>query len=146
MSPRILFVCLGNICRSPSAEAVMRARAPDLALDSAGTSDWHVGAPPCPQMVAAAGRRGVDLSALRARQIHAGDFAAFDLIIGMDGDNIREIERLRPAGSTTPVRLFTDYAPETGASHVPDAYYTHDYDGALDLIEACAAGLQRALG
>lgn len=118
---------------------------PGLHLDSAGTSNWHVGAPPCPQMIAAAARRGHDISGLRARQISGADFARFDLIIGMDADNIAGIERLRPAGDATPVRLFTHYAPETGATHVPDAYYTHDYDGALDLIEACAAGLMRAL-
>lgn len=74
-----------------------------------------------------------------------GDFGRFDLIIGMDAQNIDDIERLRPAGDATPVRLFTDYAPETGADHIPDAYYTRDYDGALDLIEACAAGLMREM-
>lgn len=143
---RILFVCLGNICRSPSAEGVLRALAGEaLELDSAGTGAWHIGEPPCPQMVAAAARRGVDISRLRARQISRGDFGRFDLIIGMDRQNIDDIERLRPAGDATPVRLFTDYAPETGADHIPDAYYTHDYDGALDLIEVCAAGLLRAL-
>jgi len=144
-APRILFVCLGNICRSPAAEGVMRALAPGLTLDSAGTSGWHRGDPPCPPMVAAAARRGVDLSALRSRQVVAGDFARFDLIIGMDDENIRDLEALRPAGNATALRRFTDYAPETGMDHVPDAYYTHDYEGALDLIEACAAGLLRSL-
>lgn len=143
---RVLFVCLGNICRSPSAEGVLRALAgAALEIDSAGTGAWHIGEPPCPQMVAAAARRGVDISGLRARQISRGDFGRFDLIIGMDGQNIDDIERLRPVGDATPVRLFTDYAPETGADHIPDAYYTHDYDGALDLIEACAVGLMRTL-
>jgi low molecular weight protein-tyrosine phosphatase len=146
MTQRILFVCLGNICRSPTAEGVMRTLAADsLVLDSAGTSTWHLGEPPCPQMIAAAARRGHDISALRGRQIARADFDRFDLIIGMDGENIDAIERLRPAGNTTPVRRFTDYAPETGMDHVPDAYYTRNYDGALDLIEACAAGLMRAL-
>lgn len=116
-----------------------------LTLDSAGTSNWHEGEPPCPQMVRAAARRGYDISALRARQMSRTDFGRFDLIIGMDGENIADIEALRPAGSGVPVRLFTDYAPETGMDHVPDAYYTRDYDGALDLIEACAAGLMRDL-
>lgn len=143
---RILFVCLGNICRSPSAEGVVRALAGDkLDLDSAGTGSWHIGEPPCPPMIEAAGRRGVDISRLRARQMTRGDFGRFDLIIGMDAQNIDDIERLRPAGDATPVRLFTDYAPETGADHIPDAYYTRDYDGALDLIEACAAGLMREM-
>lgn len=143
---RILFVCLGNICRSPSAEGVVRALAGDkLDLDSAGTGSWHIGEPPCPPMIEAAARRGVDISRLRARQMTRGDFGRFDLIIGMDAQNIDDIERLRPAGDATPVRLFTDYAPETGADHIPDAYYTRDYDGALDLIEACAAGLMREM-
>ncbi len=149
MTRRILFVCLGNICRSPSAEGVFRAVAEaaglDVALDSAGTGDWHIGEAPCPGMVHAAAARGIDISGLRARQMGPDDFAAFDLIIGMDPGNIEDIEMLRPHGVQTTVRLFTDYAPETGASHVPDAYYTRDYDGALDLIEACAAGLARAL-
>jgi len=143
MTRSILFVCLGNICRSPSAEAVVRARADGLGLtlDSAGTGDWHIGEPPCPGMVRAADARGIDLTGLRARQIDPEDFARFDLIIGMDPSNMEDIEAIRPAGAETPARLFTDYAPETGANHIPDAYYTRDYDGALDLIEACAEGL-----
>lgn len=143
MTRSILFVCLGNICRSPSAEAMVRARADGLglSLDSAGTGDWHIGEPPCPGMVRAAAARGVDLSGLRARQIGPDDFARFDLIIGMDPSNMEDIEAIRPPGTDTPARLFTDYAPETGATHIPDAYYTRDYDGALDLIEACAEGL-----
>ena len=144
---RVLFVCLGNICRSPSAEAVFRSllQRAGLAIevDSAGTGDWHVGEPPCPGMVHAAAARGYDLTDLRARQMAPDDFATFDLILGMDPSNIEDIEALRPAGDTTPVRMFTDYAPETGATHVPDAYYTRDYDGALDLIVACAEGLLR---
>lgn len=124
----------------------MRSLAGDgLILDSAGTGNWHVGDPPCPPMIAAAARRGHDISGLRARQMSAADFDRFDLIIGMDAQNIADMERLRPAGNATPVRRFTDYAPDTGADHIPDAYYTRDYDGAFDLIEACAAGLVRAL-
>jgi protein-tyrosine phosphatase len=147
MIRRILFVCLGNICRSPSAEGVLRSllAGQDLEIDSAGTSSWHLGEPPCPQMVRAAAARGYDIAGLRARQMTPGDFDRFDLIIGMDSENLAEIEALRPAGSTVPARLFTDFAPETGMDHVPDAYYTRDYDGALDLIEACAEGLMRDL-
>ncbi|HHC29959.1 MAG TPA: low molecular weight phosphotyrosine protein phosphatase [Rhodobacterales bacterium] len=144
MTRSILFVCLGNICRSPTAEGVLRSLAGEaLTVDSAGTGSWHVGEPPCPPMIEAAARRGVDISGLRARQMNRADFARFDLIIGMDDANIADIERLRPAGDSTPVRLFTDYAPETGAREIPDAYYTHDYEGALDLIEHCAEGLWR---
>lgn len=146
MTTRILFVCLGNICRSPAAEGVARALMPGFELDSAGTSDWHVGEPPYDPMRSAAQARGIDLGSLRARQFVPGDFHRFDLILAMDARNLEEIEALRPEGSDTLVRLFTDYAPETGADHVPDPYYTRDFDGALDLIEAAAQGLKRAYG
>ena len=89
--------------------------------------------------------RGIDLSGLRARQFSAEDFHRFDLIIGMDARNIADIEDLRPAGNETPVRLLTDFAPETGAEHVPDPYYTRDFDGALDLIETAVEGLRAHL-
>ncbi len=141
MSHRILFVCLGNICRSPAAEGVFRARAPHHVTDSAGTMGWHAGKPPYGPMQAAAKVRGIDLGDLRARQFTTADFDRFDLILGMDANNIADIEDLRPAGSDTPVRLLTDFAPETGADYVPDPYYTRDFDGALDLIEAAVEGL-----
>lgn len=145
MTQSILFVCLGNICRSPSAEAVTRdlaaTRDIEVDFDSAGTSGWHVGEPPYGPMQIAADARGYDLSPLRARAFGARDFEGFDLIVAMDGDNLRDIEALRPAGNDTPVRLFTDYAPALGADEVPDPYYTRDFDGALDLIERCAEGL-----
>ncbi|WP_170345055.1 low molecular weight protein-tyrosine-phosphatase [Ruegeria atlantica] len=141
MSHRILFVCLGNICRSPAAEGVFRARAPHHVTDSAGTMGWHAGNPPYGPMQAAAKVRGIDLGGLCARQFTAADFDRFDLILGMDANNIADIEDLRPAGSDTPVRLLTDFAPETGADHVPDPYYTRDFDGALDLIETAVEGL-----
>lgn len=142
---RVLFVCLGNICRSPSAEGVFRAISADVDTDSAGTAGWHVGKPPYGPMQAAALARGVDLSDLRARQFVADDFERFDLIIGMDAENIANIEALRPSGNHTDVRLFTDYAPESGMSEVPDPYYTRDFDGALDLIEDCARGLKATI-
>jgi len=145
MTTRILFVCLGNICRSPAAEGVARALLPGRVIDSAGTSGWHVGEPPYGPMQAAARARGIELGDLRARQFGAADFDRFDLILAMDGDNLREIEALRPAGCGTEVRLFTDFAPDCGADHVPDPYYTRDFDGALDLIEAAAVGLKRHL-
>ncbi|MCZ0813246.1 MAG: low molecular weight protein-tyrosine-phosphatase [Pseudomonadota bacterium] len=147
MTTRILFVCLGNICRSPAAEGVLRSLTPDLALtiDSAGTGGWHLGEPPYGPMQEAARRRGHDLSSLRARQFHAGDFDDFDLIVAMDRDNLQLIESLRPAGVGTPVRLLTDFAPESGMSHVPDPYYTRDFDGVLELIEQAARGLRATL-
>lgn len=143
---KVLFVCLGNICRSPAAEGVFRAMAPEVETDSAGTGSWHVGEPPYGPMQTAARDRGYDLSDLRARQFVAADFERFDLIVGMDGSNVDNMERLRPAGNETPVRLFTDYAPESGANEVPDPYYTRDFDGALDLVERCARGLVAEIG
>ncbi len=145
MTHRILFVCLGNICRSPAAEGAFRARAPHHATDSAGTSGWHIGDPPYGPMQDAARARGLNLGDLRARKFITADFDRFDLIIGMDDNNIADIEALRPPGNKTPVRLLTDFAPETGADHVPDPYYTRDFDGALDLIETAVNGLKTHL-
>jgi len=133
---RILCVCLGNICRSPAAEAVRRQKAPHLSLDSAGTAGYHIAKPPYGPMQQAAGPRGYDLSNLRARQFSVHDFKDFDLIVAMDHDNAADIERLRPRGNTTPVTLFT---PDGSA--VPDPYYTRDFDGCLDLIETSADAL-----
>ncbi len=145
MTHRILFVCLGNICRSPAAEGAFRARAPHHATDSAGTSGWHIGDPPYGPMQDAARARGLNLGDLRARKFITADFDRFDLIVGMDDNNIADIEALRPPGNKTPVRLLTDFAPETGADHVPDPYYTRDFDGALDLIETAVNGLKTHL-
>ena len=133
---RILFVCLGNICRSPAAEGVTRARAAargmDLVLDSAGTGDWHVGHPPHPPMVAAARARGIDLGALRARQIAPADFGRFDLVLAMDRANLAAIDRIRPPGGGAVARLFL------GEAEVPDPYFDDSFEAALDLIEAGA--------
>lgn len=145
MTHRILFLCLGNICRSPSAEGVVRDKALErgliLDLDSCGTGGWHVGEPPYGPMQQAALARGYDLGGLRARQLTGADFDAFDLILAMDADNLKNAKRLQPGGSQARLALFTDYAPESGADHVPDPYYTRDFAGALDLIERCADGL-----
>ncbi len=149
MTQRILFVCLGNICRSPSAEGVLRVKAAqrgiNLDLDSAGTGDWHAGEPPYGPMQNAAKARGYDLSGLRARVVRVEDFGDFDLIVAMDADNMANLRRMRPEGGAE-VKLFTDFAPEgSGWTEVPDPYYTRDFDGALDLVEACADGLLDAL-
>lgn len=145
---RILFVCLGNICRSPAAEAVFRTVAAgeglNVTADSAGTSGWHIGDPPYGPMQDAAQPRGYDLSTLRARKFVAADFDRFDLIMGMDAANIRDMEDQRPAGNDTPLKLFLDYA-DAGRTDVPDPYYTRNFDEALDLIEAATNGLVRAL-
>lgn len=136
----VLFVCLGNICRSPTAEAVFRAACPEIFCDSAGTGDWHLGDPPYAPMQAAARARGFDMSDLRARQFTAPDFDRFGLILGMDSDNIRNIERLRPEGNETPVRLLARYAGD-GRDTVPDPYFTRDFDQTLDIVQAAIRGL-----
>lgn len=143
---RVLFVCLGNICRSPAAEGVVRARAPDWDTDSAGTGNWHVGEAPYPPMQKAAMQRGVDISDLRARQFRPGDFDRFDLIVVMDNENLEAVERQRPMGRTTPVKLFTDFGPDGAGDIVPDPYYTRDFEGCLNLIESCADGLLLSYG
>ncbi|MCR9109894.1 low molecular weight protein-tyrosine-phosphatase [Marivita sp. XM-24bin2] len=142
MTHRILFVCLGNICRSPTAEAVTRAKAAarglELILDSAGTGNWHVGKPPYAPMQDAARIKGYDLSPLRARQVRPADLSDFDHVIVMDNDNASDLASFGP---TDRVALFTDYAPHVGASYIPDPYFTRDFEGALALIEDCAEGL-----
>ena len=150
---RVLFVCLGNICRSPTAEGVLRHVAaeevPQLALeiDSAGTADYHIGAPPDPRSQRAARRRGIDIGGLRARQIAAEDFARFDLILAMDGENLRELQALRPHDSHAAVKLFLDYAPGLSVRDVPDPYYRDAaaFEEVLDLTTAASRGLLAAL-
>lgn len=144
MTLRVLCVCLGNICRSPLAQAVLGARAQaaglELVTDSAGTGGWHVGDPPDPRAQAAGAARGYDLGAQRARRLAPEDFHRFDLILGMDAENLRAIEAFRPAGTTADVALFD-------TREVPDPYYSGDFEGALDQIESAAerqiAQLQR---
>lgn len=131
---RVICVCLGNICRSPAAEGVLRTLAPDWHVASAGTGGWHVGDAPYAPMQQAAKARGYDLSTLRAAQFSAQDFHKYDLILAMDAQNLSDIEDLRPKGADTAVQLFAD-------QDVPDPYYTRDFDGALTLIEQAAKTL-----
>jgi len=150
---QVLFVCMGNICRSPTAEGVVRKllteRAPDLAvvLDSAGTHSYHVGHPPDRRAQAAAQARGVDLSTLRARRVAESDFTRFDLILAMDHENLSELEAARPAGSKARLALLLDYASDVGHEEVPDPYYggPNGFEQVLDLVEQAAAGLLTAL-
>jgi protein-tyrosine phosphatase len=144
---RICFVCLGNICRSPTAEAVMRKLATDagveLTLDSAGTGDWHVGELPDPRSRAAAARRGYDLGH-RARQFTAADFERFDLVLAMDLDNLAHLRRLAGARRAPPIRLLRAFEP--GApddAEVPDPYSGagDDFDRVLDICERACRGL-----
>jgi protein-tyrosine phosphatase len=145
----VLFVCLGNICRSPTAEAVFRqlvARADRplaIEIDSAGIGDWHVGEPPDRRAQAAARRRGVDMSTIRARQFVHDDFALFDLILAMDRQNLAELRRRAPAQYRERVRLFLEFAPELEAHDVPDPYYGGEagFEEVLDLTEQAARGL-----
>ena len=124
----------------------MRALAPDWQIDSAGTGGWHAGEPPHPPAIRAAARRGYDLTPLRARQITRADFDRFDRILVMDRANLADVERLRPAGSATPVVRLLDHAPEVKHRDVPDPYYTGEFDLVLDLVEAACRGLLRDLG
>jgi len=150
---KILLVCLGNICRSPTAEGVLRAlaqrEAPQLALhaDSAGTAGYHIGAPPDPRTLAAARRRGYDLSDLRARQVQSADFTDFDLLLAMDEDNLASLRAQAPPGTDQRLKMFLEYAPELGRLDVPDPYYgtAPDFDLVVDLVERGARGLLRAL-
>lgn len=143
---RILCVCLGNICRSPTAEGVLRGLDPNLTVDSAGTSGWHVGDPPHRDAIRAARQRGYDIAGQQGRAFGLADYDAFDLILAMDAKNLRDIEMQRPDGNTTPVRLMLDYSSSHQGQDVPDPYYTGNFDHVLDLIEEAAAGVLRANG
>jgi protein-tyrosine phosphatase len=146
---KILFVCLGNICRSPTAEAVVRTlavrEAPELELevDSAGTAGYHVGEPPDPRTRAAAARRGYDLTELRARIVEPGDFERFHLILAMDRENLTVLRRRAPQAAQERLRLFLEFAPDTEAEDVPDPYYggPNGFEEVLDLVEAASRGL-----
>ncbi|WP_445011914.1 low molecular weight protein-tyrosine-phosphatase [Vreelandella stevensii] len=145
---RVLFVCLGNICRSPTAEgvfqqAVVRAGLDDrITIDSCGVGDWHVGKAPDPRSQAAARQRGIEIGHLRARQLKVSDFHEFDYVLGMDRENLAAMRALQPANSQAQVGLLLDYAglPQ---SDVPDPYYDGDdgFEQVLDLIERASQGL-----
>jgi protein-tyrosine phosphatase len=146
---RILFVCMGNICRSPTAEGVLRRlaqeRAPQLALeiDSAGTHDYHVGEPPDSRAIAAAARRGIDLRNLRARQVSDQDFERFDLVVAMDRLNHATLVERAPSDVHDRIRLFMEFAGDSDREDVPDPYYggATGFEQVLDLAEEAAAGL-----
>ena len=145
----VLFVCLGNICRSPTAEGVFRAALVQVGLsehvfaDSAGIGDWHVGTPPDRRAIQAARRRGYDLTALRGRQVVASDFARFGWILAMDLSNLRALEAIRPNGYDGHLGLLLDLVPAAGVREVPDPYYagTDAFERVLDLVEQASAEL-----
>ena len=146
---RILFVCMGNICRSPTAEGVFRKvlleQAPelDVQIDSAGTHGYHAGAPPDPRACRAAERRGVDLKPLRARQVLVEDFAHFELVLAMDEHNRDFLVAACPPEYQSRIRLFLDFAPQLGRRDVPDPYYggSTGFEHVLDLVEEASTGL-----
>jgi protein-tyrosine phosphatase len=144
---------MGNICRSPSAEGVFRSvlesRAPQLSveLDSAGTHDYHVGEPPDDRAIAAARRRGIDLSTLRARVVRVSDFDDFDLILAMDEQNLRELRRRAPVHRHERIRLMMEFAAQASVRAVPDPYYggPQGFEQVLDLLEEASEGLLREM-
>jgi len=127
MSVSVLFVCLGNICRSPLAEAALKAEAErlgvDVEVDSAGTGDWHLGYPPDPRSVAVAERNGIDISQRRARQVTPDDFFAFDHIVALDLQNLSNLRAMRPEGATAELSLLLDHVPGREGEPVADPYY-----------------------
>lgn len=147
---RVLMVCMGNICRSPTAEAVLRHKLKAAGLDkvvdvdSAGTYGGHVGEAPDARAQRHAKQRGYDLSRLRARLLMAEDFGRFDWVLAMDADNMARVERLAPAGCTAQVGLLMSHATHhAGVAAVPDPYYgpPAGFDHVLDLIEDACDGL-----
>jgi protein-tyrosine phosphatase len=153
MTQRVLFVCLGNICRSPTAEAVFRdlvtreGAGLDIEVASAGTHGYHAGEPPDARAIDAALRRGIDMSQQRARMVEAADFARFDFVLAMDEQNFRRLQRIAPAEHRHRLRLFLEFAPQLGRRDVPDPYYggPTGFEDVLDLVEEASRGLLAAL-
>jgi protein-tyrosine phosphatase len=147
----VLFVCLGNICRSPLAEAAFRAEAErlglDVEIDSAGTGDWHIGHPPDRRAAAVALRNGLDISGLRARQVSAEDFRRFDHIVALDVQNLADLAAMRPADGKAELSLLLDHVPGREGEAVADPYYGEDthFDIAWAEVTAGAQGLARRL-
>lgn len=149
---RVLFVCMGNICRSPTAEAVMAAHVrragleAQIVVDSAGTGSWHAGGPPDPRAVAAGARRGLAVGGT-ARQVSVDDFDRFDLVLACDADNARHLRGLARTGADrAKVRLLREFDPASAGGpdlDVPDPYYGHGdgFDRVIDLVDAACRGL-----
>jgi protein-tyrosine phosphatase len=146
---RLLFVCLGNICRSPMAEGVFRQVAEEAGMshlfdiDSAGMGDWHKGEAPDARAQKAARRRGIDISGQSARKVEREDFDDFDLLLAMDASNVADLYDIAPHDARHKIRRFLEYAPHLGTMDVPDPYYggAAGFDHALDLIGAAARAL-----
>jgi protein-tyrosine phosphatase len=146
---RVLFVCTGNICRSPIAEGTFRHHvrlaglAERIVCDSAGTHDYHVGEPPDSRAQFAANRRGYDLSSQRARQVRRSDFSEFDYVLAMDGINLRALERLCPSQQAHKLKLLMEFSTGPALREVPDPYYGGEqgFERVLDMVEQAAQGL-----
>ncbi|UZW54789.1 low molecular weight phosphotyrosine protein phosphatase [Sphingobium sp. JS3065] len=150
MSASVLFVCLGNICRSPLAEAALRAEAErvglEIVVDSAGTGDWHVGSPPDRRAQAVALRHGIDISGYRGRQVTAADFRRFTHVFALDAENLGNLRRVRPSDGTAELRLLMDMVPGREGSGVTDPYFGDDagFDVTwADVTRAAEAILER---
>lgn len=149
---RVLFVCLGNICRSPLAEAALRAEAEkaglDVEVDSAGTGDWHVGSPPDRRAQAVALSRGIDISGYQGRQVGAEDFRRFTHVFALDPDNLRNLRRVRPADVTAELRLLMDMVPGREGTGVTDPYYGEDagFEDTWDDVSRAAREIVKKLG
>lgn len=136
---KVLFVCLGNICRSPMAEGLMRQRAQEkgieLFVDSAATSSWEAGNPPHEGTQNVLRQAGIDFSKMHARQITEADFHTFDFIIGMDQNNLRDLQKIAPAGTEKKIHLYLSVVPDKKAMAVPDPWYTGDFQETYQLLK-----------
>ena len=146
---RVLFVCLGNICRSPTAHGVFQKMVDDenlshvIEVDSAGTSGWHIGEQPDSRTMSVAKTRGVDLSPLRGRKVEAEDFETFDYILAMDNSNLGDLQDMEPASFAKHCGLFLDFARGSSIKEVPDPYYggAKGFEQVFDLVEQACEGL-----
>jgi protein-tyrosine phosphatase len=151
MRASVLFVCLGNICRSPLAEAALCREAErmgiEIAIDSAGTGDWHVGQPPDPRAIEAAQRNGIDISHLRARQVTPEDFQRFDHIVALDVQNLRVLQQMRPARARAELSLLLDHVDGSQGASVADPYHgdARHFDATWSDVSIGAAALARRI-